>query len=213
MQKSFGLRAFFILGLSALAIVGAGVSLSPGVAVAAKRTTPKLPSDAVPAEPQDRHKVLNELYTRLASAEDDNSAKMLAGAIEQMWLYSGSDTVNLLMERAIQALGKEDRSLALKLLDAVIGLAPDYAEGWNRRAYVLFLDNDYSASVADLKQVLRLDPNHFKAIDGLGHILREVGDKAGALMTYRYLLKVNPYADGAKDVLKDLEKEVQGDEL
>jgi len=213
MPQSHRLRAICFSLVTAFTVASAGCLTVAPPALAAKRSGPKLPSDAVPADPQHRHKVLSELYTRLATAEDDSSAKMIAGAIEQMWLYSGSDTVNLLMERSLQAIGKEDRTLALKLLDAVVELAPDYAEGWNRRAYVYFLDNDYTASVADLKRVLGLDPNHFKAIDGLGHILREVGDKSGALLTYRYLLKVNPHADGAQDVVKELEKDVQGDEL
>ena len=162
---------------------------------------------------KERMKLLGELYDRLSKAEDSTSAEVIAQAIEQMWLHSGSDTINLLMERSLEAINKKDHVLATRLLDSVVQLAPRYVEGWNRRAYVHFVQNDYQAAIEDLKRVLVLDPNHFKAIDGLGHILREVGEKGGALKAYRHLLKIHPHWSGAKEAVQELEREVEGQAL
>ena len=76
-----------------------------------------------------------------------------------------------------QGDGRQEPELALKLLDAVVELAPDYAEGWNRRAYVHYMQSDYERAMGDLRRVLALEPNHFKALDGLAQILREIGEK------------------------------------
>ena len=55
--------------------------------------------------------------------------------------------------------------------DKVILSAPDYAEGYNQRAFIRFLREDYDNALADLEIVLELEPNHFGASSGLYHIL------------------------------------------
>jgi tetratricopeptide (TPR) repeat protein len=60
----------------------------------------------------------------------------------------------LLMMRAKAAMDAQQMDVALKLLDAVIKLRPDYVEGWNRRATLYYLQNDYAHSLEDIEQVL-----------------------------------------------------------
>ncbi len=103
------------------------------------------------------------------------------------------------MGRAAKAIDEQKNDLALQLLDAVVELAPAYAEGWNRRAYVYYLQNNYKRAVGDLRRALALEPNHFKALEGLARILRDTGQKKSALEAYEQLsLKVNPTRTGAK---------------
>jgi tetratricopeptide (TPR) repeat protein len=158
-------------------------------------------------------KALADLHERLVAADSNDSAEAVADTIEQMWLYSGSDTTNLLMERALQALNGKKPELALQILDGVVKLQPAYAEAWNRRAYVHFAQKDYSKALLDLQRVLALEPRHFKAINGLGTILREFGEKRGALKAYRMLLEVHPFAADAQQAVKELEREVEGESL
>jgi len=163
-----------------------------------------------PANKQSREELLAELLTHLAKAQDATQAESIADAIQNLWLQSGSDTIGVLMGRSAKAISDQKNELALKLLDAVVELAPDYAEGWNRRAYVFFLDNDYENAVGDLRRALALEPNHFKALEGLARILRETGQKKAALKAYRELLKINPYQEGAKQAVDELSVEVEG---
>ncbi|HWK33744.1 MAG TPA: tetratricopeptide repeat protein, partial [Hyphomicrobium sp.] len=163
-----------------------------------------------PAGKQSREELLAELLSHLAKAHDASQAESISEAIQSLWLQSGSDTVGVLMGRSAKAISDQKNALALKLLDAVVELAPDYAEGWNRRAYVFFLDNDYENAVEDLRRALALEPNHFKALDGLARILRETGQKKAALKAYRELLKINPFQEGAKKAADELSVEVEG---
>ena len=164
----------------------------------------------LPKTPVEREKTLSDLYALLATAEDENSAKAVAEAIERVWQHSGSPTIDLLMERAMQAVAEEKLDLAIKLLDHVVALAPDFTEGWNRRAYAYFVKNDVDHALGDLRRALALDPNHFKALEGLAQIMREIGEKKAALKAYRQLLSVHPYWPGAQQAIEELERDVDG---
>ena len=91
------------------------------------------------------------------------------------------------MGRSAKAINEQKNDLALQLLDAVVELAPAYAEGWNRRAYVYFLQNNFEGAAGDLRRALALEPNHFKALEGLARILRDTGQKKSALQAYRQI--------------------------
>jgi len=165
---------------------------------------------ALPKTPAEREKTLSDLYALLATADDEETAKAISDAIERVWLHSGSATIDLLMERSIKAMSDKKVELALKLLDHVVELAPDFTEAWNRRAYVHFTQNDIERALGDLRRTLALDPHHFKALDGLGQILREIGQKKAALKAFKQLLDVHPYWSGAKQAVDELEREVDG---
>jgi len=160
--------------------------------------------------PKDKEALLSELYAHLAKAPDEQQAAEISKTIEGLWLHSGSDTIGVLMRRGLQAMSDRRNDLALKMFDAVVELAPDYAEGWSRRAFAYFLQNDTEHAVGDLRRALALDPNHFKALDGLARILRDSGQKKSALSAYQQLLRINPYAPGAKEAEHELSVEVEG---
>ena len=69
-----------------------------------------------------------------------------------MWLQTSSDTAALLMLRAKAAMDAQKPDVALKLLDAVVKLRPDYIEAWNRRATLYYLKNDYARSLQDIRK-------------------------------------------------------------
>lgn len=172
---------------------------------------PGAPIDQLPMDtPEQRTELLRLLYGRLVTAGTEQESAPIAEAIERLWLYSGSDTISLLMERASKAASEKNLKLALDLLDAVTELAPDYAEGWNRRAYVLYMANDFQRALGDLRRVLALDPNHYKALDGLGAILREIGEKKAALKAFQQLQGVHPNWPNIKNAVPELRREVEG---
>jgi len=181
---------------------------SPTGGAASKPTSPldqPLPSTAV-----ERAKLLSNLYAYLATASTEAEAQPIASAIERLWLYNGSDTIGLLMDRAAAAIAAKNTDSALRFADAVVDIAPDYAEGWNRRAYVHYLQNDIEAMLGDLRRCLALEPNHFRALEGLAQVMRETGQKKAALKAFEKLLEVNPNAAGAKDAVRELSRDVEG---
>ena len=164
----------------------------------------------VPNAAKDRKGLLKDLYTRLSRSKDDQSSKVVATAIERLWLHSGSDTVDLLMSRVGDLMAKEEFDVALQILDSVVEIAPDFPEGWNRRAAVHFRKKDYGKSLENLRHALAIDPSHYKAIQGLGLLMQEMGEKEAALRAYREALKVHPHLDDVRQSEKELAREVEG---
>jgi tetratricopeptide (TPR) repeat protein len=170
----------------------------------------RLLDESLPDSPIERVRLLNDLYAHLAAADDERAAGRAADAIVRLWRASGGDTAKVLMERADKALNDKEPALALQLLDAVVALAPDCAEGWSQRAHVLYLENELERAIGDLRRALALDPSHFKALNALAQILLETGQKKGALKAYEKLLEVHPYWPGARQALEELKREVGG---
>jgi tetratricopeptide (TPR) repeat protein len=167
-------------------------------------------SPVLPKTPDERDTVLSELYERLAASDDEPAAKSVAESIERVWLHSGSATVDLLFGRAMQAVTEKAYDKALGFLDHVVEQAPDFTEGWSRRAFVHFQLGNVRPAIGDLRRAIALDPSHFKALDGLAQVLRDIGEKGAALQVMRRLAEVHPYWEGTEQAIEELAREVEG---
>jgi tetratricopeptide (TPR) repeat protein len=182
-----------------------------GPARPGQRAAPE--SSVKPQKPRVEKRGLDFLFGALKTAPDDASAKYVEGQIWALWTQTRSDTTALLMLRAKAAMEAKNNDVALKLLDAVVKLKPDYVEGWNRRATLYYLTNDYTRSMADIEQVLVREPRHFGALAGLGMIMQELGDDKRALDAFRKALAINPHLDKVPELVKTLTEKVEGRDI
>lgn len=172
------------------------------------------PSDDLPAPtPLERPKMLGQLYEQLPKARDAQAAAPIIEAIEHLWRFSGSPTVDLLMHRAERLAKEEDFDLALKIIDATVDIAPDEAEAWHLRAKVHYLKKDYHLAIADLKRALEYDPLHYGANNDLGVAFEAIGAKKEALQAYRKAIAVNPFLGETKRAVEELRREVEGQDI
>src|SRR5215813_6955417 len=177
-----------------------------------KKKLPEAPAK-LPKVGADRTKGLDFLFGALKAAPDDASARHVEARIWAMWMQTPSDTAALLMSRAKTAMDGQKMDVALKLLDSVIKLRPDYIEAWNRRATLYYLKNDYAHSLQDIQQVLIREPRHFGALAGLGMIMQDIGDDKRALEAFRRALAVNPHLEKVPDLVKSLTEKVEGRDI
>jgi tetratricopeptide (TPR) repeat protein len=201
----------------AVAIIAAIPSLAsaqdgPRAAQPKQKKLPEAPAK-LPKVGADRTRGLDFLFGALKAAPDESSAKHVEARIWAIWLQTPSDTAALLMVRAKAAMDAQQTDVALKLLDAVIKLRPDYVEAWNRRATIYYLQNDYARSLADIEQVLVREPRHFGALAGLGMIMQDIGDEKRALDAFRKALAVNPHLEKVPDLVKSLSEKVEGRDI
>jgi tetratricopeptide (TPR) repeat protein len=154
-----------------------------------------------------------DLYTRLAAAKDADETSGIITRLLHNYSESGSDTADLLLRRARQAIGVENYSDALKILDATIALDPDWAEGWNARATARYLDDDYKGSMADIAQTLKREPKHLGALMGMGMILEAREKREEALKIYERVLEIAPHWHNAQEAADKLKAALAGSEL
>jgi tetratricopeptide (TPR) repeat protein len=203
-----GMRLFVLLAGSAiLAATPLSVSLGQGDLTLRPASPPAAQRAA------GRRATLDDLFARLAAAKDEDEAKGIANLIERRWTRSGSDTADLLMSRASDAIQAKEHALAVELLDRVITLQPEWAEAWNRRATAFFLLDDTASAMADLRQVLVREPRHFGAWAGLGHIYMSAGDKTRALEAYRKSLALHPFIESLRPLVDKLTPEIDGRDI
>jgi tetratricopeptide (TPR) repeat protein len=206
-------------GLTALLLTAAVVA-APVVALAqdpriAPKQQKKLPEPPgkLPKVGADKTKGLDFLFGALKAAPDEASAKHVEARIWALWLRTPSDTAALLMMRAKVAMDAQQTDVAMKLLDAVIKLRPDYVEAWNRRATLYYLKNDYAHSLEDIEQVLVREPRHFGALAGLGMIMQDLGEEKRALDAFRQALAINPHLEKVPELVKTLTEKVEGRDI
>jgi tetratricopeptide (TPR) repeat protein len=200
------------LVLLAGSVLLAAAPLSGGLAQGDLRLKPASPPAAGERE-AGRRATLDDLFGRLAGAKDESEAKGIANLIERRWSRSGSDTADLLMTRASEAIQAKEHALGVELLDRVIALKPDWAEAWNRRATAFFLLDDIASSMADLRQALAREPRHFGAWAGLGHIYMAAGDKTRALEAYRKALTLHPHIESVRPLVDKLTPDIDGRDI
>lgn len=156
---------------------------------------------------------IDMMFGRLAKSTDERRANRIARHIMRRLSQSGSDTIDLLMVQAAGAMQAKNFGLALDLLDGVVRLKPDFAEGWNRRATVHFMMGDYGDSISDIEQVLIREPRHWGALAGLAMILVSLDRKEEALVVMDKALAVHPHLERMKERRDRLAKEVEGSDI
>jgi len=145
--------------------------------------------------------------------EDPTAAAQIEGRIYDIWSQSGSDSIDLLLDRGRKALAEEDAVQAIEHLTALIDHAPDFAEGYNARATAFFQSGKYGLALADIQKTLALNPRHFDAMSGLALILEELGRPDDALAAWREVEALHPHREGLQDAITRLERQVEGADI
>jgi len=151
---------------------------------------------------------LNRLFAKLAKATDEKQGRAIENKIWQIWMSQPEGKVQTLIADAMKARRWYDFAKAKRLLDKAITLAPDYAEGYNQRGFILFLQEKYDESLSDIEKALELEPRHFGALAGQALILMRQGRFATAQQILKKALKIHPFLKERSMIVKPPEKEI-----
>ncbi len=135
-----------------------------------------------------------ELLQRLASAETEQEGRAAENTMWQFWFnQSPTPAVRALIDKGIERREAYDFEAAENYFAQVVEAAPDYAEGYNQRAFARFLRENYSESLIDLEKALELEPKHFGAMSGMHHILRAQDRYDAAMDLLREAVTIHPW--------------------
>lgn len=165
---------------------------------------------SIPAAAQETR--IDELYQELLNADEATVARTERQVIAE-WEKSGSAAMDLLLRRGQDALDDNAPDVALEHFSALVDHAPEFAEGYFRRATSYYMLGLTGPALADIADTLRLNPRHFEAMRALASIMQELGRPEDALELYQMILEIHPQSPQAHAAIAQLEIELEGQAL
>jgi Flp pilus assembly protein TadD len=156
---------------------------------------------------------LEQLSAALKTAPTTEAARPIEQQIWAIWTESGVEAVDALMAEGTARLNEGDNDAALSFFNRVVALAPNFAEGWNKRATTLYLLGQFEKSTQDIDKVLSLEPRHFGALSGLGLCDIGLGKDREALAAFQRAAALDPNLPGVQANIEALKKRLVKDSI
>ncbi|WP_299370733.1 hypothetical protein [uncultured Tateyamaria sp.] len=160
-------------------------------------------ADTCPAV-QDNRAALTELRDQIRAAPSQLAAEPLSAQMWEIWLTAPDAPAQEMLDKGLRQRNNGDYAGAFASFDRLIAYCPDYAEGFNQRAFTSFLRADYLSALRDLDAALELLPDHVGAQSGRALTLMNIGRAQDARAQMLDALANNPWlseraliADGA----------------
>ncbi|MCP3054289.1 tetratricopeptide repeat protein [Aurantimonas marianensis] len=135
-----------------------------------------------------------ELFAALKSATSEAEGRAAETAIWRFWMSAAPDPIaRRLVDDAMKRRGDYDFAGARQLLDKAITRAPAYAEAFNQRGFIRFLQDDFDGALEDVDRAIELEPRHFAAMAGRAHILMRQGRFRLAQAQLREAVNIHPF--------------------
>ena len=117
------------------------------------------------AESKDKDTKLSQLFEQLKKSNNVSTALEIEIKIWNIW--STHPTQKQLTQSLVKGsdlISKGELEAAYKIFSIIINSDPDWVEGWNKRATVLYLMGRYEDSLSDIDEVLKRESRHFGAL-------------------------------------------------
>jgi tetratricopeptide (TPR) repeat protein len=154
---------------------------------------PAMAEDAAcPAAP-DHAAAKAELLRDLRIARDPTDAQMITGDLWMLWADAPDARAQAMLDEGMRLIRASDYAGAEAVLGGLTLYCPDYAEGWNQRAFARYLAGAHDDALADLDRALALDPGHVPALSGKALTLFQMGRDAEGQLVLREAVRMNPW--------------------
>lgn len=127
----------------------------------------------------------------------------------QLWGRSGDTGVDALYQQGMALMQAGALPSAILLFTRIIDQRPAFAEAWNKRATLYFMQGQYELSMKDCEEVLRRVPLHFGALSGYAQMLAERGQPERALEYLQRAYRVNPNMANADLMIRGLRQQIE----
>ena len=155
-------------------------------------TTALQAQDACPPVP-DHEAERAAIMFSMSHARDVTEARFMANRLWQIWTDAPDPRAQALLDEGMDRRMQADYAGSVAVLDELVAYCPNYAEGFNQRAFAAFLARDYAAALADLDVALGIMPDHVAALSGKALTLIGMGRNDEAQLVLREAVKLNPW--------------------
>ena len=157
------------------------------------------------AESKDRDAKLNQLFEQLKKSSSVSIALEIEMKIWNIWsTHPTQEKLTQSLAKGSDLMSKGELEAAYKIFSTIINSTPDWAEGWNKRATVLYLMGKYKDSLNDIDEVLKRESRHFGALSGQGLVRTELKNYEKAIESYQAVQKIYPTIRAAKVMIPQL---------
>lgn len=133
------------------------------------------------------------LLSQLKVAPDPGIAQRLNAQLWEIWLMAPDERAQVMLDSAVERMRLGDLDRAIETLSDLIDYCPDYAEGYNQRAFAHFLKQDFEPALKDLDKALAILPEHIGALSGKGLTLIGMGRAQAAQKALRAAVDLHPW--------------------
>lgn len=136
---------------------------------------------------------VERLLAGARAAPDAATARPLTDRMWELWTDAPDAHAQELLDEGMDRRAAHDFAGALLAFDALVDYCPDYAEGYNQRAFVGFLRQDHGAALRDVERALELTPTHLGALTGKALVLMAMGRTAEGQAILREAVARHPW--------------------
>ncbi|MBS9718359.1 tetratricopeptide repeat protein [Pseudohalocynthiibacter aestuariivivens] len=136
---------------------------------------------------------LAELMAAIRIAPNEMTAREISRDLWEIWANAPDARAQALLDRGMRKRAEYNFEAANEAFNELVTYCPDYAEGYNQRAFVQFLRQDFAGALEDLEHALELSPDHIAAKAGLALTLMGLGRTEVAQSILRDALELNPW--------------------
>jgi Tfp pilus assembly protein PilF len=145
---------------------------------------------------------LDQLFQTLAAP--DCAVDRVEDQIWALWMHHPHRRAARALEQTANDIAEGLYDIAETRLNNLLRACPDFAEAWNKRATLYYMQERDDESVRDIHRALQLEPRHFGALCGLAEIFRTSGEPESALFVFRAALRIHPHLSAARQAVTEL---------
>ena len=166
------------------------------------------------ADSQNRDINLDQLFYQLKKRSNASLAFEIEIKIWSIWsTHPTQEKLTKSLAKGSDLMSKGEWEKSYKAFSTIIDVAPNWAEGWNKRATVLYLMGKYQQSLSDIDEVLIRESRHFGALSGQGLVHIELKNYEKAIESYEAVQKIYPLISSAKIMIPQLKKLIKDEAI
>ncbi len=149
-------------------------------------------ADTCPPAP-DHAAELDALFDQIRVAPDERAGKVLSDKMWALWTDAPDAKAQGMLNLGMSRREVYDFEGALAIFDGLVQYCPDYAEGYNQRAFVYFLLQDFPKALENLDAALERSPRHVGALSGKALTLMGLGRMDEGQKVLAEAVRLNPW--------------------
>ena len=166
------------------------------------------------ANSEERELELNKLFNQLKNNSNASMAFDVEMKIWNIWsTHPSQENLTQLLADGSNLMTQHKLNKAYETFSKVISLDPNWAEGWNKRATVLYMLGRYEESQEDINEVLKLEKRHFGALSGQGLVQIELKNYERAINSYKEVQKIYPLKQSPKIMIPQLKELIKSESI